>query len=112
MLTPITSPRLSTSGPPELPGLRAASVWMMLSISRPRARAERPAEGADDAGGHRVLEAVRVADGDRELARPGWRRVAELDARQVRRGDADDGQVRLRVVADERRPGTRGRRPA
>ena len=32
-----------TSGPPELPGLSAASVWMMSSISRPeRARSERP----------------------------------------------------------------------
>src|SRR6478735_6602228 len=35
VLTPITSPWLLMSGPPELPGLRAASVWMMLSMSRP-----------------------------------------------------------------------------
>ena len=35
VLTPMTAPRESTSGPPELPGLSAASVWMMLSISRP-----------------------------------------------------------------------------
>ena len=27
-LIPISSPRLSTSAPPELPGLMAASVWM------------------------------------------------------------------------------------
>ena len=27
---PITVPELSTSGPPELPGLMAASVWNML----------------------------------------------------------------------------------
>ena len=30
LLTPITRPRLSTSGPPELPGLIAASVWIAL----------------------------------------------------------------------------------
>ena len=43
VLTPITSPRASTSGPPELPGLSAASVCRMLSSSRPvRARIERP----------------------------------------------------------------------
>jgi len=28
LLIPITSPRMLTSGPPELPGLIAASVWM------------------------------------------------------------------------------------
>src|SRR5207237_850221 len=34
-LMPTTRPRESTSGPPELPGLSATSVWMMLSMSRP-----------------------------------------------------------------------------
>ena len=43
VLIPMTSPLVVTSGPPELPGLSAASVWMMSSISRPdRARSERP----------------------------------------------------------------------
>ena len=31
-LTPITSPRASSSGPPELPWFSAASVWMACSI--------------------------------------------------------------------------------
>jgi len=35
VLTPITSPCELTSGPPELPGLSAASVWITSSISRP-----------------------------------------------------------------------------
>jgi hypothetical protein len=34
-VTPMTCPRLSTSGPPELPGLSAASVWITLSSIRP-----------------------------------------------------------------------------
>ena len=43
VFTPITSPRESTSGPPELPGLSAASVWITSSISRPDCdRSERP----------------------------------------------------------------------
>ena len=43
VLMPMTSARDVTSGPPELPGFSAASVWMMSSISRPdRARSERP----------------------------------------------------------------------
>ena len=37
VLMPMTSPREETSGPPELPGLSAASVWITSSISRPRA---------------------------------------------------------------------------
>ena len=35
VLTPITSPRELSSGPPELPGLSAASVWITSGISRP-----------------------------------------------------------------------------
>jgi hypothetical protein len=31
-LMPITSPRVLTSGPPELPGLMAASVWRKSEI--------------------------------------------------------------------------------
>src|SRR5205823_5674428 len=43
VLMPTTRPRLSTSGPPELPGLRATSLWMMPSIRRPEvARMVRP----------------------------------------------------------------------
>src|SRR2546426_943105 len=43
VLTPMTSPREFTKGPPELPGLSAASVWMTLSISRPDVeRSDRP----------------------------------------------------------------------
>ena len=35
VLTPISRPAESRSGPPELPGLMAASVWITLAISRP-----------------------------------------------------------------------------
>ena len=43
VFTPMTSPCAVTSGPPELPGLRAASVWMRLSMRRPRSeRSDRP----------------------------------------------------------------------
>jgi hypothetical protein len=34
-LTPMTRPAPSSSGPPELPGLIGASVWMTLSIEKP-----------------------------------------------------------------------------
>ena len=43
VLTPMTSPRELTSGPPELPGFSAASVCKTSSISRPDcARSDRP----------------------------------------------------------------------
>ena len=34
LVTPMTRPIESSSGPPELPGLIAASVWMILSIEK------------------------------------------------------------------------------
>jgi hypothetical protein len=40
LLTPITSPIAFTSGPPELPGLIAASVWIMSRYT-PRLRRAR-----------------------------------------------------------------------
>ena len=60
---PTTRPRLSSSGPPELPGLTAASNWMSpvhlpLSVSAVRSSPE------IDAGGHAVGQAERVADRD------------------------------------------------
>jgi hypothetical protein len=43
VFTPTTRPAESTSGPPELPGLSAASVWITSSISRPEyERNDRP----------------------------------------------------------------------
>ena len=67
VLMPITSPSVVTSGPPELPGLSAASVWTISSMIAAGSRSKRSAERADDARGHGVLKAVRVADGDRDL---------------------------------------------
>ena len=43
VLTPITRPAPSSSGPPELPGLSGAVCWIAPSISRlPLPRSERP----------------------------------------------------------------------
>ena len=43
VLTPTTCARVSSSGPPELPGFRLASVWITPSMRRPlRARSVRP----------------------------------------------------------------------
>ncbi len=35
LFTPTTRPRASSSGPPELPGLIGASVWITSSIWKP-----------------------------------------------------------------------------
>ena len=37
VLMPMTSPEELSSGPPELPGLMAASVWMASSMGAPSA---------------------------------------------------------------------------
>ena len=48
-LIPITSPSASISGPPELPGLIAASVWITLEIEKPFGRLDLALQGGDDA---------------------------------------------------------------
>ena len=113
VLMPTTRPRPSTSAPPELPGLSAASVWMTSSTIRvvcARAGRQRAAERGDDAGGHRAGEAVRVADRDDELADAQRGGVAELGrARAPRRRRA----ARRGRTAGRRRPRAprpRGRR--
>jgi hypothetical protein len=65
VLTPMTAPRESSSGPPELPGLIAASVWMPPAMTPP--------------AGHDVLCGQRAS---------GWRSGAErLRCEQGRRGE-------------------------
>ena len=61
VLMPMTSPRMFNSGPPELPGLMAASVCS-TSCDRCSATGEGPLGRADDADRDRVAEAERVAD--------------------------------------------------
>ena len=103
---PITSPSRFTSGPPLLPGLMAASVWMKLACtlrSRPRPLAL-------------IMPAVTVpsslkgiAQGEHPVAHLHVVAVAQFDRRQrVAILDANDGQIGLRVrlmsVASNSRP--------
>ena len=104
VFTPTTSPCDDTSGPPELPGLSAASVWITSSISRPVRERKRAAERRDDAGGHRRFEAERIADGDHQLAALKLLGIAERRGRQGHRlVDADQRQIGVGIVADEPR---------
>jgi hypothetical protein len=103
VLTPTTSPREFSSGPPELPGLSAASVWITSGNQPAGAGAHAAAERADDAGGDRVLEAERVADGDGDLAAAQVGRAAEHGRRERQPGggaDVQQRQVGIGVVAD------------
>ena len=95
----------STSGPPELPGFRAASVWMRLSIRRPGLRAQRAPQGAHHAGRDRRLKAEGAADGHDELADLQGARVAQPGGHEVGGVDAHDGHVGPGVVAHDLRRG-------
>ncbi|PRD36405.1 UNVERIFIED_CONTAM: hypothetical protein NCL1_08904 [Trichonephila clavipes] len=57
--------------------------------------------GADDAGGGRVVEAERRADGQHPLADAQLRGIADLHRRQVGGGDLDQRDVGARVGADD-----------
>ena len=72
---------------------------MLDQASRPGA--ERPAERADHAARHGVLEAIRVPDRNRQLTWFERLRIAELDRGEIGRGDTDHGDVGVAVLADE-----------
>ena len=97
-LTPIRRPSMSTSGPPELPGLIGAEVW-----SRPLNSCEPPfsppiglvaVEARDDADRRRLLQFEGFADRDRPLAGLEPIGVREFDRR---------GQLGIAVDLDQRK---------
>ena len=99
-----TWPAAFTSGPPELPGLMAASVWIRPSRATPSV-CEVAVLGRHDAPGDRGLaaEVERVADGDHLVAHPQVVGRAELGGHQI--VDAlglDHGQVVVGRAADQR----------
>src|SRR3977135_3822331 len=78
LLMPTTSPDMFTSGPPELPGLMAASVCRKSSKGTwPRGAAF----GVDDPGGPRLRQPERRADGQHPVAHPHRVGVAEIGGR-------------------------------
>ena len=69
VLMPITSPRVVHERSAGIAGIERG-VGLDDVVHQPsRSRPQRSAERADDAGGDRVLKAVRVADRDGDLAR-------------------------------------------
>ena len=74
--TPITGPSMSTSAPPELPGLIGALVWIVFGgdAAAPLAAA---AERRDDALRDARAQPERVADRHRDVADVQLRRVGE-----------------------------------
>ena len=70
VLIPMTSPLTLMSGPPELPKLIAASVWMKFSkerVAASRGQAE-AALGGDDADRDGLVEVQGIADRHDPLA--------------------------------------------
>ena len=101
-LIPITSPAALISGPPELPGLIAASVWITSVIEKPFGRLDLALQGRDDAAGHGAVEAEGVADRDHRVADFHLGGAAQRQRVQLvrRRVDVEQGDVGRRVGAD------------
>ena len=104
VLMPITRPCASTSGPPELPGLIAASVWMTSSNALAGVGPDLAVQARDDAARHgeTALQRERVADGDDVVADLDVVGVAELDGRQAGGVDLDHREVARCVVPEDR----------
>ena len=67
----------------------------------PALRSHRPTEGAHDAGRDGEAEAERIADRDDELPDAQPRRAPERGVRRRRRVHSDDGEIRVRIGADD-----------
>ena len=105
---PMTSPRMLSSGPPELPRLIAASVWIMSSTRVPP-----PTERDAICGRPTALttptvtvfsSVKRIADRHDPVARRHLRGVAELDLGERRArhlGQLEQRGVGQRVAADD-----------
>ena len=107
VFTPTTRPAESTSGPPELPGFSAASVWIDVVNQPPGIRPQRPPQRADHARRHRRLKSIRSANRNHNLphAQPlriAQRRHAQSRLVKVRPLQPDHRQVARRVVSNPR----------
>ena len=96
---PTSWPCRLTSGPPELPGLMEASVWM--KFWKPTHRNAAAAHRRDDARGHRLAQAVGIAHRHHEVADLQLVAVRHRDGGQVAGRDADDRHVGVRIRAQE-----------
>ena len=104
--TPITLPFMSSSGPPELPGLTAASVCTRLELAVFHAQSGDPAHVHADGGIFTLLESQRSAEG-----KPGghdFRRLVEPLAGAQRQGgqrslviDLEQSEVEFLVGAHD-----------
>ena len=70
VLTPMSRPAESSSGPPELPGLIGGVGLDHVGELAALARRQTPLQRADDAGGQRLVEAERDCRSHRRTARP------------------------------------------
>ena len=103
VLMPMTAPAASRSGPPLLPGLIAASVWIrFVSWSSAVIWTVRPVAEMIPVVTVLGVRPERRADRDRELADPDVRRLADRRGRQAGDVDLDDREVGQRVDAVDR----------
>src|SRR5439155_13499681 len=66
---------------------------------------ERPPKGADHSGSDRAFETVRIANGDGELADADVLRFTQARGGEVGRVNAEDGEVGVRILANQLRVG-------
>ena len=103
---PTTSPRTLSSGPPELPGLMAASVCSMLTL-RCGADGERPAQAADDADRDGVVEAnglpIAITQSPGCICSESPNLASASASRRRLLDQLDEGAVGERIAADDLR---------
>ena len=109
VLTPMSRPALSSSGPPEFPGVDGGVGLDHIADGNPGHGIDFATEGGDDPGGEGLVETEGVADGEYALADqkiPGFAdpQRSEFLARRI---DPEHREVLLRGHPDHSRRPTR-----
>ena len=108
VFTPISRPALSSKGPPELPGLIAAFVWMTPLIWHWFSVDDLAIQGADHPGGQGLIQSEWIADGEGFLADLEVVRGPDQDRMELALGcvDFQHGQVLVRRCSHDSWPYT------
>src|SRR5215471_5856365 len=99
VVMPTTRPLLSTSGPPEFPGLMEVSVWMSPVIFCLPGPGSVRSSATFDSGRDRPVQAVGVAHGDDQLP-DAQRSAAQFCHGQVIGANAQQSDVDVWITAN------------
>ena len=102
VFTPMTFPEEFTSGP-RISGIQCCVRLNNIVHQPARLGPHRSAQSTDHSGRDSLLETVGTADRYRNLADPQLFGIGKRKERKLRGVDANDGQIGVRIISNQRR---------